>query len=114
MGNPPSHRSAIARVGLRLGVGVVGLLVLTTIVLLPFAVSSAIHDLTTPLTPRLFRLGPPQQPAPQHLRIHLIVDALDVAQQTATINVTAYQVCPAACTEAYQLMLISAFSEGPH
>jgi len=42
------------------------------------------------------------------------VAALDVVQQTATINVTAYQVCPAACTEAFELQLISAFAEGPH
>ena len=114
MRNPSSHRSAAARIGLRFGVGAVGLLVLATIVLLPFAVRSALDDLTTPPTPRLYRLGPPQQPAPQHLRIHLIVSALDVVQQTATINVTAYQVCPTGCPEAYELMLISAFAEGPH
>jgi hypothetical protein len=114
MGNPSPHRSKIARIGLRSGVGAVGLLVLATIVLLPFAVRSAIEDLTTPPTPRLYRLGPPQQPAPQHLRIHLIVAALDVAQQSATIDVTAYQVCPATCTDAFALQLISAFAEGPH
>jgi hypothetical protein len=114
MGKPSSHRSALARLGLRFGVGAVGLLVLATIVLLPFAVRSAINELTTPATPRLYRLGPPQQPAPQHLRIHLIVAALDVVQQTATIDVTAYQVCPAACTDAFELQLISAFAEGPH
>ena len=114
MGNPTSHRSAMARIGLRLGVAAVGLLVIATIVLLPFAVRSAISDLTTPPTPRLYRLGPPQQPAAQHLRIHLNVAALDVVQQTATINVTAYQVCPTGCSGAYELLLISAFAEGPH
>jgi hypothetical protein len=114
MRNRSQHPSATARIGLRIGVGVVGLLVLATAVLLPFAVRSALQDLTTPPTPRLYRLGPPQQPAPQHLRIHLIVGSLDFVQQTATINVTAYQVCPAACTESYQLRLISALSEGRH
>lgn len=114
MGKPSPHPNATARFGLRLGVGAVGLLVLVTVVLLPFAVRSAIHDLTTPATPRLYRLGPPQQAAPQHLRIHLTVAALDLVQQTATINVTAYQVCPAACSESFELQLISAFAEGPH
>lgn len=114
MGNPSPHPSATARLGLRVGVGVVGLLVLATIVLLPFAVRSALRDLAAPPSPRLYRLGPPQQPAPQHLRIHLIVGALDVVEQAATLTVTAYQVCPTACTDAFQLLLVSAFAEGPN
>lgn len=114
MRNPSPHPSATARIGLRLGVVVVGLLVLATAVLLPLAVRSALRDLASPPSPRLYRLGPPQQPAARHLRIHLIVATLDVVQQSATIDVTAYQVCPAACTDAFELQLISAFAEGPH
>lgn len=114
MRNPSQPTKATPRLGPRLGLIAVGLLVLVTGVLLPFAVGSALHDLAAPPTPRLYRLGPSQQPAPQHLRIHLIVTALDVAQQQATIVVTAYQVCPAACTDTYELLLISAFAEGRH
>jgi hypothetical protein len=110
--SPPP--SALTRLALRLALVVVGLLALATGVLLPFAVRSALEDLAAPPTSRLYRLGPPQQPAPQHLRIHLIVAALDVVEQTASITVAAYQVCPAACTDAFELQLISAFSEGPH
>jgi hypothetical protein len=77
-------------------------------------VRSALDDLAAPATPRLYRLGSPQQPAPQHVRVHLSVIALDVVQQLATVVVTAYQVCPGACTDAYELLLVSAFAEGRH
>jgi hypothetical protein len=94
-------------VGRRLSFIVVALVLLVTAALVPFAVGSALDDLVAPSTSQIYQLLPPQPPAPPYLRVHLIVAAIDIVEQTATIQVAAYQVCPTECRDAYELLLIS-------
>jgi hypothetical protein len=101
------------QVGHRIGFLIVALLVLFTAVLLPFAVDDAFEDIVSPPAGRVYYLIRPRVQAPEHLLAHLNVTSIDVAQRSATIMLTAHQVCRASCADTFRVLIVSTLPEGP-
>jgi hypothetical protein len=91
----------------------VAVLLLYTAALLPFAIGGVFGDLLDPPSNRIYRLLAPQQPNPEHLRLHVDMLSLDEASRTAQLRISGHQVCPAVCTDAYQVLFVSSLPDVP-
>lgn len=100
--------NASTRYSHRVAYALVATLLLSTAVLLPFALSDVVDDLLEPQAARTFRLTPPV-PAGTAEAIHLHVDmiALDMYGRTVTLRVSGHQSCPTACTTSRRILLVS-------
>jgi hypothetical protein len=82
----------------RVAFGVACTVVLFVLVLMPFAVGSAVGDLLGPPEGRNYPLATPAASAPgDGARLHVAVVGLSELQQTATLRVSGYHVCAARC-----------------
>jgi hypothetical protein len=101
------------RVGHGLAFLLVAVLLLYTAALLPFAIGGVFDDLLDPPANRIYHLLTPEQPAAEHLRLHIEVIDLDEGARTASLRVSGHQVCPAACQQTYQVLLVSSSPDVP-
>lgn len=94
-----SHRVAYA---------LVATLLLSTAVLLPFALSGVAVDLLEPSAARTFRLTPsiPENTA-EAIHLHLDLMALDMYGRAITMRVSGHQSCPTACTTSRRILFVS-------
>jgi hypothetical protein len=101
--------SGNARTRYRVALAAVGTLMLLFVVLVPFAIGSALADALGVPETRVFPISPePRGPAAgTHADLHLVVTALDAVQQMATVRVSGSEICQSNCTSNDQVLLFS-------
>ena len=98
-----------ARLHYRTGVALVGMLLLTVVVTLPFTLSSIWDEMTGSPEGEVRRLGPPAEGAPDvaHSRLHVALVVFDELQRLGTFRLSGQYVCPAPCHVHDRLLLFS-------
>src|SRR6266487_2488377 len=79
------------------------------LVLVPFAIGSALSDALGVPETRVFPIspGPRGSTAGTHADLHLVVTALDAVQQVATVRVSGSEICQSNCASNDQVLLFS-------
>jgi hypothetical protein len=88
-----------ARLHYRTGVALVGVLLLTVVVTLPFTLSSIWDEMTGSPEGEVRRLGPSAEGAPDvaHSRLHVALVVFDELQRLGTFRLSGQYVCPTPC-----------------
>jgi len=98
-----------ARIHYRTGVALVGVLLLTVVVTLPFTLSSIWDEMTGSPEGEVLRIGPPNEVSPDgaHSRLHFALVVFDELQRLGTFRLSGQYVCPAPCHVHDRLLLFS-------
>ena len=98
-----------ARIHYRTAVALVGMLLLTVVVTLPFTVSSIWDEMAGSPEGEVRRLGPPAEVSPDvaHGRLHVALVVFDELQRLGTFRLAGQYVCPAPCHVQDRLLLFS-------
>jgi len=98
-----------ARLHYRTGVALVGVLLLTVVVTLPFTLSSIWDEMTGSPEGEVLRIGPPNEVSPDgaHSRLHFALVVFDELQRLGTFRLSGQYVCPAPCHVHDRLLLFS-------
>ena len=101
------------RMGHRAALAVVATILLGIIVLLPFAIGSALGELLRPEASHRYSIAPSGVPAAadrSHLYVHIV--GIDQWQRTATLRVSGSYVCETSCTWDDRFLFVAALATG--